>query len=135
MRTGFVSLIMLGGAFALFFWKLRAGGTLPEARTLVVNVIVAVEIAYLLNCRSLNHSPFAIGFSKNRWVLGGAAAMLVAQASFTYAPPMNRLFHTAPIGPNDWLLVATVAAAAFAAVELEKWIRFGNGRGKNLLPE
>jgi cation-transporting ATPase F len=136
MRTGLVSLIMLAGAFWLFYWEMNmAGETLAEARTAVINVIVLVEIAYLFSCRSLNHSLFNIGLFTNWWAIGGALAMLGAQLLFTYLPLMNRLFHTAPIGGESWLRIAAVAVAAFVAVELEKWIRFGGRRGAHAIPE
>ena len=136
MRTGLVSLIILGGSFWLFFWELRAeGASEAAARTAVVNVIVLVEIAYLFSCRSLNHSVFTIGWFTNGWALAGSLAMLGAQLLFTYAPVMNQLFHTAPIGAESWLRIAGVAALAFVAVEIEKWIRFGGHRGAHALPE
>jgi cation-transporting ATPase F len=111
------------------------GESLAEARTAVINVIVLVEIAYLFSCRSLNHSIFAIGLFTNRWAIGGALTMLSAQLLFTYAPVMNRLFHTAPISAESWLRIGLVAVAGFAAVELERWIRFGGHRGEHAIPE
>jgi len=112
-----------------------AGETLAAARTAVVNVIVLVEIAYLFNCRSLNHSPFAIGFFSNTWAVFGALAMIGAQLLFTYAPVMNTLFHSAPLGAESWLRMAAVALVAFALVEFEKWTRYGRGRAEHALPE
>ena len=123
MRTGLVTLIVLAGAFGLFLWEQARGATLAEARTIVVNVIVVVEIFYLLNCRSLTSSVLSIGFFSNPWVLWGSGAMLAAQLLFTYAPFMNRLFHTAPIDAEAWLHILAVGVAAFAAVGTEKWIR------------
>jgi magnesium-transporting ATPase (P-type) len=135
-RIGLVSLIMLAGAFWLFFWELRvAGATEAAARTAVINVIVLVEIAYLFNCRSLGSSVVAIGWFTNRWAIAGSLAMLAAQLLFTYAPVMNNLFHTAPIAAGAWLRIGAVACAAFVAVEIEKWIRFGGRRGENAIPE
>jgi hypothetical protein len=49
--------------------------------------------------------------------------MFAAQLAFTYAPFMNRLFHTAPISAEAWVHVFAVGIAGFAAVGLEKWIR------------
>lgn len=123
MRTGLVTLIILAGAFGLFLWEQAHGATLAESRTIVVNVIVVVEIFYLLNCRSLTHSMRSLGFFTNWWVLGGAAGMFAAQLFFTYAPVMNRLFHTAPLRLESWLHIFAVGLTAFAAVGLEKWIR------------
>ncbi len=129
MRIGFVSLIMLAGAFWLFFWELKMeSGTEAAARTAVVNVIVLVEIAYLFNCRSLDHSVFAMGWFTNRWVIAGSLAMIVAQLLFTYAPLMNKIFHTAPIEFEAWLRIGTLACVAFVMVEIEKRIRFSRRR-------
>jgi Ca2+-transporting ATPase len=126
MRTGLVSLIMLVGAFWLFFLEWRAeGASEAAARTTVINVIVVVEIAYLFSCRSLTHSLFVVGWFTNRWAIAGSLAMLGAQLLLTYVPVMNRLFHTAPINTESWLRIAVVAVLAFVAVEIEKWIRFG----------
>ncbi len=135
MRTGLVSLLILAGALWLFTGELKAdGGTLASARTAAVNVIVLVEAAYLFNCRSLNHSLLAIGPFTNRWANVGALSMVVAQLLFTYSPAMNKLFHTAPIGAESWMRIVAVAAAVFVAVEIEKWMRFGRGRGAHAIP-
>ena len=61
--------------------------------------------------------------------------MLSAQLLFTYAPLMNTLFHTAPISAESWLRILAVAAVSFAAVEFEKWLRFGGRRGAQAIPE
>jgi len=47
-------------------------------------------------------ASFRLGLLSNPWIWGGIAAMTVAQLLFTYAPLMNRMFHTAPIGLMDW---------------------------------
>ncbi|MBL9210241.1 MAG: cation-transporting P-type ATPase [Opitutaceae bacterium] len=125
MRTGLVTLITTAGALFLFHWEQQAeGDSLAEARTIVVNTIVMVETFYLFNCRSLTRSVFSIGLFSNPWALWGAAAMVAAQVLFTYAPFMNRLFHTAPIRAESWLHIFGVAAAAYVVVGVEKWIRF-----------
>jgi cation-transporting ATPase F len=136
MRTGLVTLVMLIGAFWLFNWEMnRAGQSVEAARTAVVNVIIFVELAYLFNCRSLHRPSFSSGFFGNRWAFVGAGAMVGAQLLFTYVPVMNRLFHTAPIGAESWLRIIGVAATVFTIVEVEKWLRYGRGRGADALPE
>jgi len=130
MRTGLVSLITVGGGLSSFLWELRVEQAgLAAARTAVINVVVLVQAAYLFNCRSLNHSIFTIGFFTNTWAVAGVLAMLGLQFLMTYAPVMNRLFHTAPIDAESWIRIAAVVCVAFVAVEFEKWIRFGIGRG------
>jgi cation-transporting P-type ATPase F len=80
-------------------------------------------VFYLLNCRSLTHSMFAVGVFSNPWLYAGIAGMVAAQLLFTYAPIMNRLFHTAPISGQAWLRILAVAVAGYALVGIEKWIR------------
>ncbi|MBI4309698.1 MAG: HAD-IC family P-type ATPase, partial [Candidatus Omnitrophica bacterium] len=125
MRTGLVVLLMLIGAYWLFWHAQHAEGvSLAEARTMVIDLIVVVEIFYLFNCRSLTQSMFAIGPFTNLWVIGGSIAMVSAQLLFTYSPVMNRLFHSAPIGLKPWLQIVAIAAGIYLIVELEKWLRF-----------
>lgn len=136
MRTGLVSLIIVGGGFWIFRIEyLAEGETISEARTAVVNTIVIVELAYLFGCRSLNHSVFSLGLLSNPYVLLGALAMLLLQLAFTYLPTMNQLFHSSPLDLQAWGRIALVAAFAFVAVEFEKWVRFGGRRGEHKVPD
>lgn len=136
MRTGLVSLIMLGGGLGLFLWELRVEQVgLEAARTVAINTIVMVQTVYLFNCRSLTRSVFSIGCLTNRWTIAGALVMLVAQLIFTYAPIMNQLFHTTPLNGESLLRIAGVAAFTFIAVELEKWIRFGRHHNPHAIPD
>src|SRR5690606_32913354 len=111
-----------------FMWEQNVRGkTLVEARTTVINVIVMVEVFYLLNCRSLLHSMRQIGIFSNLWIFGGIAMMILAQVLFTHTPVMNRLFHTAPIDAGSWLYIIAVGLAAYVIVEFEKWLRVRGG--------
>ena len=48
-------------------------------------------------------------------------ALLIAfQLAFTYAPPMQRLFHTAPLDGAAWFVILALAGLKFLAVEAEK---------------
>ncbi|OMQ15189.1 carbonate dehydratase, partial [Modestobacter sp. VKM Ac-2676] len=122
-RIVLVSALMLVGAFGLFRWALAAGEPLDVARTVAVNVFIAVQVAYLLNCRSLERPMWRIGMWRNRWVLAGVGAMLGLQLLFTYAPWMNELFSSAPVAPVWWLWATAVGVAVHLLVEAEKWLR------------
>jgi len=120
MRVGLVSLLLLTGAFGLFEWAQWSGATVAEARTVAVNVIVFGELFYLFNCRSLTRSMFRIGLFTNPAAIGGAFGMIVLQLAFTYVPPMNRLFGTAPIGLTAWGAILVFGLALYLIVEIEK---------------
>lgn len=129
MRTGLVSLIILLGSFWVFqMEQSRPGSTLAQARTAVVNVIVMVECAYLLNCRCLHRSIFSIGVFSNPYVPAGIATMLAAQVLLTYLPLMQTLFGTASLSFETWLRIVAVGVISFLIVEFEKWVRFHNSK-------
>lgn len=135
LRIGVVSALMLAGAFGLFVWEQSVHSeSIAEARTIAVNVVVLVLVFYLLNCRSLTRSMFALGVFSNPWIIVGVTAMIAAQLFFTYAPIMNRLFHTAPISGQAWLHILAVALAAYAVVGVEKWLRRSTKRPEDARP-
>ena len=49
--------------------------------------------------------------------------MIAAQLLFTYAPIMNHLFHTSPIGLIDWLHILAVGLVIYLAIGAEKKLR------------
>lgn len=119
-RIVVVSVLLLAGAFGLFLLELEQGNSLPAARTVAVNVFVLVETFYLFNCRSLTRGFWSVGVFSNPWVWGGAGLMLALQALITYWPPLNAVFHTAPIGIGEWLEIVAVAGLSSFFIGLEK---------------
>jgi magnesium-transporting ATPase (P-type) len=119
-RIFLVSAIMAGGGFWIYDHIVEAGGSVAEARTIVVNVVVFVEVFYLYNCRSLTQSPVAIGFFANPWVIFGSIGMALLQVLLTYLPLMNHWFGTAPITGVAWLKVLALSAGAYLVIDLEK---------------
>jgi magnesium-transporting ATPase (P-type) len=47
--------------------------------------------------------------------------VVVAQLFFTYLPAMNRLFDTAPLRLEHWLILCGLGAGTFVLLEIEKW--------------
>jgi cation-transporting ATPase F len=122
-RLVIVSVLMSAGGFVAFLVAKKQGLSVEVARTIVVNVVVFVEMVYLLNCRSLTKSPFKIGFFKNGWVLSGLLITAGLQGLLTYVPLMNRLFQTAPMPYGTWLWVFAIGLVVYSVVEMEKGIR------------
>jgi cation-transporting P-type ATPase F len=122
VRVVLVGLIMLTGAFGLFERELAAGESPAYARTVVVCAFVMIEVFCLFSSRSHRRAIWQISPFSNRWLIVGVTAMLALQLLFTYAPTMNAVFHSVPIGLRSWAAVIAVALAAMGAVELEKGI-------------
>jgi magnesium-transporting ATPase (P-type) len=120
-RLTYVSAIMVVGTFGLFVWERAQGMTIEQARTVAVNALVVFEAFYLLNSRYL-HAPVLNrrGLLGNRYVLGAIGLVVVFQLFFTYAPPLQTLFGTAPIDALTWGVIVLVASSVFILVEVEK---------------
>ena len=131
-RIAFVSLLLVAGTVGLFLWGIERGATVPEARTIAVNALVAGELVYLFNCRRLVEPVFdRDGFFGNRAALVAIAVLVALQAAFTYAPPMQRLFGTAALDAAAWLRVGAFALLLFVLVEFEKrLVRAAARRGR-----
>ncbi len=122
-RIGLVSVLLLIGSFGLFDWLLQQGKSLEIARTGAVNMFVTGELFYLFNCRSLRYSMFKLGLFSNRWLVAGVTLMIVLQLLFTYAPVMNRLFGSAPIGMYEWVVILLGGWIIYIVIGIEKWLQ------------
>jgi magnesium-transporting ATPase (P-type) len=123
-RVVFVSVLFVGGAFAMFSWSLHRGLPIEEARTIVVNTIVVLEIFYLFSVRQLRVGGFTWrGVLGTRVLLVGIAATTALQFAFTYLPFMNDWFETRPVSFTDGLVVVATGVALLVVLELEKLIR------------
>ncbi|MFA7535420.1 MAG: cation-transporting P-type ATPase [Desulfuromonadales bacterium] len=120
-RLVYVSLILLVGTFGLFLWARGQGAAIEPARTVAVNTLVFFEAFYLLNTRYL-HAPVLNrrGLFGNRYILGAILLVVFFQILFTYLPPLQLLFGTAPIAAADWGRAVLVASSVFILVEAEK---------------
>jgi magnesium-transporting ATPase (P-type) len=119
-RIAYVSVLMTAVAFVLFLYGESARG-LDHARGLVVNLIVALEAAYLVNSRFVRGSVLSFkGLFGSRPVLIAIGVVILMQLAFTYLPPFQATFATEPLSLFEWGLVITAAAGLFVIVEIEK---------------
>ncbi|MDK9714944.1 MAG: HAD-IC family P-type ATPase [Sulfuritalea sp.] len=119
-RVVLVGILMLAGAFGMFLLAGERGQSMAEARTIAMNVFVAIEIVYLFNCRSLRLPVTAVAAFSNPWVWAGAGLQLVLQMAITYWAPLNNAFATAPIDLRAWGEISLIALVAMGIIELEK---------------
>ena len=129
-RIGFVSILMVAGAFGTYTWGLRQGLDIETARTMVVNAIVAMEIFYLFSVRYQRGPSITWqGVLGTRAVLTGVTVVVIAQFLFTYWTPFAQIFGARPVPFLEGLFIIGVGIALLLAVEAEKWTarRFANG--------
>jgi magnesium-transporting ATPase (P-type) len=123
-RILLVSVLMVIGTFGLFIHARMQGASLELARTIAVNTLVVGEAFYLFNTRYLKASSLNVGvLTGNRYALAATAIVLFFQLLFTYATPMQTLFHTESIDALHWLQIFGIGLAVFLLVEAEKaWL-------------
>lgn len=120
-RIVLVSVLFAAATLGLFQATVAAGGSAEEARTLVVNALVAMEIGYLFSVRFLaSRSLTWRGALGTPAVLAAIALLSLFQLAMTYLPVMNRLFGTAPLGAAQLLLAAAAGAGLMLVLEAEK---------------
>jgi magnesium-transporting ATPase (P-type) len=122
-RIIFVGLALLALTLSAFFWMKSQIASDALARTVATNALVIGQAFYLLNTRYRIDS--ALSFKAhlgNPYLPLGIGAVVILQALFTYAPPLQGLFDTAavPLRVWPWLLVGGLVF--FLIVEAEKAI-------------
>ena len=122
-RIVFVSLLMMGGGFALYFWEIMQGSSIELSRTVVVNALVMGQIVYLFNCRYLLASVISReGLLGNRNILIAVGLLLILQLALTYLPVMQQLFGTIALDAAAWGRIIAVSLMLFLLIEFEKYL-------------
>jgi magnesium-transporting ATPase (P-type) len=123
VRIAYVSLLMVAVTFVAFEWELARGSSIETARTAAVNMLVIGELVYLFNVRHFTaHAFHRTTLHGNRVALWASLALVAMQLAFTYAPPLQKLFQSTPLDTTSWLLLLSLGAAKFLAVEAEKLV-------------
>jgi potassium/sodium efflux P-type ATPase len=121
-RISFVS-VLIGGLTLGIFSLLRSNGLDDAAaRTIAVNTLVAGQLFYLFNCRSIKSPSLGKDFFNNKYAFIAAGTLILLQMLFVYAPFMNTFFNTSPIDAVYWLYPLAAGLAVFVLVEIEKWV-------------
>jgi magnesium-transporting ATPase (P-type) len=120
-RVLFVGLALLAVTLWAFFWMKSLGASDALARTVAVNMITIGQVFYLLNSRYLLDSSLSLkAHLGNKYLPLGIGAVVILQAIFTYAPPLQAVFGTEPIPLRVWPWLFAVGLAFFLVVEAEK---------------
>jgi Ca2+-transporting ATPase len=130
-RTVLAAVLMTAGCIGLFLHELgaaRAAGlgeglAVAKAQTMGVTTVIAFQIFYMLNCRSLKDSMLKIGLFSNQTVYLGIAILVALQGVFIYTPIMHTIFGSAPLTAADIGKAILVGAIILPVIGVEKWIR------------
>jgi magnesium-transporting ATPase (P-type) len=129
---GFVGLIVgLCGLGAFFAGYVLAGWTpgepLADAGDLYVQAtamtyagIVMGQVGAAFAFRTTRPSVFAVGLLSNRFLLWGIAFELALLVAVLELPPLQAAFHTLPLDPRAWGLLALCPVVVLGADEARK---------------
>ncbi|WP_417826053.1 cation-transporting P-type ATPase [Thalassospira povalilytica] len=122
-RIVFVSLLFMAGIFGSFELALMQGVSVETARTVAVNVLVAMEVFYLFSVRYLGGTSLTLrGMVGTRPVLIAISSVFVLQLIFTYVPVMHFLFETRPVSIVAGIGIIAAGIGLFVILELEKLV-------------
>jgi sodium/potassium-transporting ATPase subunit alpha len=130
----FLGLISTAGALFAYFYVLKHGGwtwgvslsldnvLVRQASTATFLGIVLMQVGNVFACRSSRESVFTRGFFSNRLIFIGIALELLLQVIIVYHPLGNRIFSTAPVSFDVWLILIPFVIFLLLAEEGRKFI-------------
>jgi len=130
----FLGLLSTAGALCGYFYVLNQAGwnwgvSLPldhplvrQASTATFLGIVIMQVGNVFACRSSRDSVFRAGFFSNRLIFTGIAFELLLTVFIIYHPLGNRIFSTAPVSLEVWLVLIPFALALLLAEEGRKYL-------------
>ncbi|MGD1992821.1 MAG: cation-translocating P-type ATPase [Anaerolineae bacterium] len=117
------SVAITGAVLWAFFLGLRRfPDSLPAAQTMAFVTLTSSELFRAFTSRSEYYSVFSIGLFSNRWMLVAFASSLLLLLLVVYAPFLQPLFVTVPLGLEEWLAIAPLILVPSVAAELTKLV-------------
>ncbi len=96
-----------------------------KAITMSFMTIALAQLFHVFNSRK-ERKPMRRGeWMTNRYVLGAIVLVVALQLLAVYAPFMQPVLDTAPLGIVDWLIVAALSLAPLAIGQAYRWARAG----------
>ncbi len=89
--------------FGVFLWARSHGSSLALARTMAIQTLVLAQIAYLVSISQASKLSWR-HWHRTPVLFGGIALAVVLQLGFSQLGWMNRMFATAPLDPQQWLI-------------------------------
>jgi calcium-translocating P-type ATPase len=125
--------LVMGGFFFVLLragWspgdEVSSGSPLHEsylaATTMTFAGIVACQVGTAIAARTERVSLRSVGFFSNRLLLWGILSEVVFAAALIYAPPLQRVFGTAPLGVEELAILAAFPVIVWGADELRRYL-------------
>ncbi|MFQ6052662.1 MAG: cation-translocating P-type ATPase [Candidatus Bathyarchaeia archaeon] len=112
----FAAMVDFISDFIPFLWVYSVTVDPVRARTVAFTSIVFFEFLLAYQCRSETHHIFSLGWkgvTENKMLFVSVVVSLMLQLAILYAPPLQRLFHVAPLTPFELGLCVLGSLTAF----------------------
>jgi Ca2+-transporting ATPase len=117
------SMVGIGFLMAIVTLSLFSFGmisSLAKARTMAFSALSFLQMAHVLNCKSLDKSLFRIGIFSNLYLIGAILLTLALQVTVVQMPLLQKIFYTATLSWQEWTLVILLSLTPLAVVEFRK---------------
>ena len=112
----FAAIVDFISDFLPFLWTYANTGSAVQARTVAFTSIVFFEFLLAYQSRSETHHIFALGWkglTANKMLFVSVVVSLALQMVIIYLPPLQKLFHVAPLTPLQLSLCILGSFTAF----------------------
>jgi calcium-translocating P-type ATPase len=119
-------------SFAVFAVALRMGASEPEARNIMLFLLVLFENAHVFNVRSETRSTMAIPLRRNWYLLVAVLAAQLLQFAAPFIPGLSHILGVQPLPLTTWLVLAILALTVLPFMEAFKALNrsFDAGQSK-----
>ena len=118
--------VIAGVCLVGYLWARQAHPEDPQrAQTITFCIAAFSQLLYAFACRSHHHSVPEIGLFTNPHLLGAIMVSALLQFAVVTIPGGDRVFETAPLEGQDWLLIGVLAFIPVSLIEIAKLIRTG----------
>jgi potassium/sodium efflux P-type ATPase len=119
-RTVLAAVLMTASSVGLFLWEYSRTDKVAESQTMAVTAVVVFQILYLFQSRSLRGSARSVGWSANPVVFAGVGVLVILQALFIWAPPLQAVFGSASLDATATAWSIAVPAVAALLITAQK---------------
>jgi Ca2+-transporting ATPase len=114
------SFIAFCSLFAFVLVLFIEKGGIERARTAAFIVLSCSQLFHSFNCRNMTQSLFKIGIFTNKKLILANLVSFFLQMSVVYAPFLQKIFKTEPLGILDWFIAIGISSFPLWAMEFWK---------------
>ena len=107
-------------SFLVFIFVLGRSESLPLAQTAAFTMMAVTQLTHTFNVRREKHFGLGRSLLKNKVLIGALLLSAGLQLLAVYAPFMNTIFRTVPLGGVEWLVIGAAATISALCVYLVK---------------